>query len=268
MTGQSSQLHGMTEINRENYHHPHRVNEYVTDTLRPAEVMMFVKYRDELAGRRVMDIGCGAGRVTQYLARWTPYVVGVDFSSVMIDYCKRAFPNIDFHICDVRELAKFGDEAIDVALFTFNGIDTLSHEARLSTLAGIRRLLSPGGLFIFSAHNRNYRYAHQGPRLRIKRNPISTLANVVRYGREVANHQKRKPMEREEREYALINDLAHDFTMVHYYIDRHTQDQQLRDAGLELVETYAEDAHVLGPGDDDSLSGELYYVARKVRDGT
>ena len=264
MNAEASQTRGMTAINRANYHNPDRVNEYVTSTLRPAEVVMFVKYRDEIAGRRVMDIGCGAGRVIQYLARWTTRLVGVDFSSAMIGYCKRTFPLLDFFVCDASDLTQFGEDAIDVALFTFNGIDTLSHAARLSALAGIRRLLAPGGLFIFSAHNRNYRNAHEGPRLQIKRNPISAVANFVRYGRAVANHQKRKSMEREEPQYALINDLAHDFTMVHYYIDRHTQDEQLRSVGLELVETYAEDARVLGPGDDDSASGELYYVARKV----
>jgi SAM-dependent methyltransferase len=252
----------MTSINQRNYENAAVVQEYRTTTLRPAEVIMFVKYRDEISGRRVIDLGCGAGRVTSYLARWSPHVTGIDSSRAMIDYCTRTYPHIAFALCDARDLSRFPDGSFDVATFTFNGMDTLSHESRLLAFAEIGRMLSPGGLFIFSTHNRRYRHARAEPRLRFHWNPVTFLGGTARFGRAVANRRARKALERDESEYALINDNAHDFSMLHYYIDREAQQQQLEHAGFTLLEVYGEDGSLAKPGDDDSASRELYYVTR------
>jgi SAM-dependent methyltransferase len=225
--------------------------------------MMFVKYRDEIAGRRLIDIGCGAGRVTGYLARWSPHVTGIDYSRPMIDYCTRTYPHVAFALCDVRDLSPFADGSFDVATFTFNGIDALSHEGRLLALAEIRRVLAPAGLFVFSAHNRRHPQARAEPRLRLHWNPLPLLGATVRYARARANRRTRRALEREEPEYALINDNAHDFGMLHYYIDREAQQRQLERAGFTLLEVYAEDGSVVRSGDDDSASRELYYVTRR-----
>lgn len=254
----------MRSINLRNYEDPVLVQEYRTNTLRPAEVMILVKYRDEIAGRRVIDMGCGAGRVTNYLAQWTPHVTGIDFARPMIEYCTRVYPHVAFVLCDARDLSPFAAASFDVATFTFNGMDTLSHESRLEALAEIRRVLSAGGLFIFSAHNRRYRHARAEPRLGFHRNPVTLLARAVRFRRALANRRARKPLEREEAAFALINDNAHEFTMLHYYIDRESQRRQLETAGFSLLEVYGEDGAVLGPEDDDSASGEVYYVARRA----
>lgn len=254
----------MSSIDQRNYDNPAMVRQYITSTLRPAEIMMFMKYRDEIAGRRVMDMGCGAGRVTSYLSRWTPHVVGIDFARAMIDYCTRAFPQVRFVHCDARDLQAFADGSFDVALFTFNGIDTLSHESRLQALAGVHRILAESGLFIFSSHNRRSRHARLGPRVQFSRNPVTLAMRTIEFGRSVANRLKTKPLERDEADYALINDEAHLFTMLHYYIDREAQAKQLANAGFELLETYGEDGAILRPGDDDSETNEMYYVARRV----
>jgi SAM-dependent methyltransferase len=254
----------MTSIDQRNYDNAAMVRQYITSTLRPAEIMMFMKYRDEIAGRRVMDMGCGAGRVTSYLSRWTPHVVGIDFARAMIDYCTRAFPHVRFVHCDARDLKAFSDGSFDVALFTFNGIDTLSQESRLEALAGVHRILAEDGLFIFSSHNRRSRNARLGPRVQFSRNPVTLAMRTIEFGRSVANRLKTKPLERDEADYALINDEAHLFTMLHYYIDRDAQAKQLANAGFELLEAYGEDGAVLQPGDDDSASSEVYYVARRI----
>ena len=45
--------YNMTDLNRRNYENAELVSVYFTTTLRPAEVMIFVKYQNEIAGRRV-----------------------------------------------------------------------------------------------------------------------------------------------------------------------------------------------------------------------
>ena len=254
----------MTTINQRNYDNPALVREYLTTTLRPAEVMMFVKYQAELANRRILEIGCGAGRVTTYLTRWTQDLTAIDFSGPMIEYCARTFPRATCLLCDARDLTRFGDASFEVVLFTFNGIDTLGHLSRIKVLDGVHRVLSSGGLFIFSSHNRRYRQARLGPRVRLTRNPFTLASRLAQFARATMNRRARKPLEREETEYALVNDNAHDYSMLHYYIDREAQQRQLAQGRFELLEVYGEDGGVLGPADDDAANGELYYVARRI----
>lgn len=262
-TSVSDQPSAQAAINQRNYEKAAVVRDYQTDLLRPAEVMVFVRYRDQFMGRRVLEIGCGAGRVTRYLDRWTTRCVGIDSSEAMISLCRGLLPHMTLLRCDARDLGHFESESFDSALFTFNGIDAMEHWDRIRVLEGLHRVLRLGGLWVFSSHNRRCRFARRGPRLGASLNPATMFRNGVSFARSVKNRLQLRSMEREEEEYALINDVAHDFRMLHYYIDRERQSAQLARTGFAVVEVYGEDGGALGPGDDDSEYSELYYVARR-----
>jgi trans-aconitate methyltransferase len=60
---------------------------------------------------RILDVGCGDGKVTAELARAVPRgrVTGIDASPPMIDFAREAFPpgktpNLDFCVMDAREI--------------------------------------------------------------------------------------------------------------------------------------------------------------------
>ena len=56
---------------------------------------------------RILDVGCGDGRITFEIARRVPggYVVGVDASSNMIELAlEKAGPNLRFEVADARHL--------------------------------------------------------------------------------------------------------------------------------------------------------------------
>src|SRR5580765_2988531 len=106
-------IDSMTVINRSNYRNADFVRDFFTNRLFPAEVMIVVKYRDEIVGRRVLDIGCGAGRLVRYIARWTPNTTGIDFSAAMIEHCRRTFPQVTFALCDAHDLSQFSDGVFD-----------------------------------------------------------------------------------------------------------------------------------------------------------
>jgi SAM-dependent methyltransferase len=255
---------GMAALNRRNYNNVNWVRHYSDTTLRPAEVMIFVNYRDEFLGRRVLDLGCGAGRLTRYLGRWTQFATGLDYSAPMVEYCRQAYPHITFVQCDARDLGPLGEGVFDTAVFSYNGIDTLDHAGRIAALSGIRRLLSPHGLLAFSSHNRRYRLAGQGPRLQFSPNPATMARRLATFARSTRNRMANRNLERHEASYAVLNDSAHDYSLLHYYIDRDTQKAQLVEAGFSLLECYGEDGEALGPHDDDSASAELHYVARRA----
>src|SRR5215471_2291204 len=87
----------VTQLNWQNAAHPDRVQEFFSLNLRPGEVMAFVKYREDIVGRRVLELDCGAGRLTRYLGRWTTQAVGVERSESLLAVCRREFPNVAFH---------------------------------------------------------------------------------------------------------------------------------------------------------------------------
>ncbi|NQV88664.1 MAG: class I SAM-dependent methyltransferase [Parcubacteria group bacterium] len=58
-------------------------------------------------GDSVLDIGCGAGIKSKYLAKSGLKVTGVDFSEKMIEIARRELPDIDFEVTDMYQIDKY-----------------------------------------------------------------------------------------------------------------------------------------------------------------
>lgn len=96
---------------------------------------------------RVLDIGCGDGKVTAEIANLLPYgsVVGIDNSEEMINFAKEnfpkeRFPNLTFELLDARKL-NFNNE-FDVVFSNAALHWIVDH---LPVLKGIKRSLKPSG---------------------------------------------------------------------------------------------------------------------------
>ena len=129
--------------------HPERI---VPDETEPGIVAIHLK-RYEFAlphceGKDVLDAACGVGYGTAVLAQRARRAVGVDRDPPAIAYARSHYdsPNIQFLEQDLDEL-EFPDESFDVVC-SFETIEHLDECERF--LAGVRRLLRPGGLFFVS----------------------------------------------------------------------------------------------------------------------
>jgi len=110
-------------------------------------------YPDSCKGRRVLDLGCGAGRTTLLLDKMGADVVGVDISRNLIRSAQQRAPHIDFRVGNAESL-DFDDTSFDTVLFSFNGLDCLyPKDRRLRSIREVWRVLRPDGRFIFSHHN-------------------------------------------------------------------------------------------------------------------
>jgi trans-aconitate 2-methyltransferase len=95
---------------------------------------------------RVLDVGCGDGRVTATIAERLPhgYVIGVDASSDMIAFAREhGLPNhsnLQFEVCDARHLPFRGEFDLVVS---FNALHWLPQQAL--ALRGIHTALKPAG---------------------------------------------------------------------------------------------------------------------------
>lgn len=107
----------------------------------------------------MLDLGVGGGRTTVHFAKWAHEYIGADYSENMIAECRRRFStsprHISFVVCDARWMDMFESGSFDFILFSFNGIDYVTHSDRLRILKEIRRIGKPGGWFCFSSHNLN-----------------------------------------------------------------------------------------------------------------
>lgn len=140
-------------------------NEYnspqlVTKKAEPqGDVLRFFKYlkkeaKVDLAGLRVLDLGCGTGRNANYLAQLGSIVVGLDISKTAIELAKsraREMPmgkNVSYIIGDMGLDYPFPDERFDLIL-DITSSNSLNGQERNNYLKEIHRVLKKHGyLFV------------------------------------------------------------------------------------------------------------------------
>jgi SAM-dependent methyltransferase len=108
---------------------------------------------EPVAGRAILDLGCGEGYVARQLRRCGGQVVGVDVSPQMIERARdaeQAEPmGIEFAVGDATDLSAYGAECFDlvVAVFLFNYLD---RQQTAATMREVRRVLRRDGRFVFT----------------------------------------------------------------------------------------------------------------------
>ncbi|MDR0449134.1 MAG: class I SAM-dependent methyltransferase [Rickettsiales bacterium] len=114
---------------------------------------------------RILDLGCGCGRTTINLFKLGyEDIVGLDLSDRFVEFAKNYSREhnlaIEFMQGDARSLPFDGD-SFDVAVFSFNGLMCIPEQKnRDKVLDEVRRVLKPGGKFIFTAHKRDENGKH------------------------------------------------------------------------------------------------------------
>lgn len=241
------------------------VGAYATRVLRPPEVVFLLRYADSLGGR-VLELGCGAGRITGYLGARGGQVLGIDISQDMVDYCRRRYPELQFRLGDLSDLSSLPDRSRDVIVAEFNVLGVLDDLERKRVLSDLHRVLSAGGLLLFSAHNLAFAPSVPSPvgLLKRSRGPTHALWNLGRLPLRERNHRRIGRLERREGDYALVNDQAHDYRFLHYYIGRDAQARQLAEAGFELLDCLDGDGRSVHAGEAAGDHPELHYAARTL----
>lgn len=247
---------------------------YATQVLTPVEVQIFVRYHEPLCGR-VLDLGCGAGRVLAYLVMLGAEAHGIDLAPAMVEHCRRTIPSAHVRVGDVGALEDAVEGTFDVVIAPDNLIDVFDDGERRRVIAGVRDVLEPGGLFIFSSHDLGWLERNPGPREWERRSLAGTLiklmdlsparvAAALRTRLEIARNRKRLgPLQRRAADHAIVNDFPHNYSLLHYYIRRDDQERQLHELGFELVECLAADGSTVHAG-AYGTTDSLYYVARRA----
>ncbi|MEU5262603.1 class I SAM-dependent methyltransferase [Amycolatopsis sp. NPDC021455] len=98
----------------------------------------------------VVDVGCGPGHFTAYLASLGVDASGVDLSPGMIDLARRSHPGLRFEVGSMTDLA-LPDASVAGVLASWSLIH-IPDDSVPVTLKHFRRILRPGGLLMIGYH--------------------------------------------------------------------------------------------------------------------
>ena len=127
------------------------------------------RFIDVLAPRhaRVLDGGCGTGRVTAALHRMGHHVVGADRDGGLVEIANGRYPGPPFVTADLLSLtpgilsAAGGPEIFDVIVLAGNVMVYLATGTEEDVLRTLRELLVPGGRIVTGfATDRDYTIEH------------------------------------------------------------------------------------------------------------
>ena len=221
----------------------------------------------------MLDLGVGAGRTAYTFGAICRRYHGIDYVPRMIELSRSRVGESErcrFDVGDARDLSRFSEGEFDVVLFSFNGMDNVSHDDRLRVLREVRRVLHPAGTFFFSAHSLNvFPFRLARPRVSWRR-PLRALrfrgGALRRYVRlRLANRAVDVDAAR-ARGWELVVDDAHGFEMHVYYVEPREQLRQLRQSGFVTDTILGLDGH---PVADPAASRDhwLHYLCRPDANG-
>lgn len=214
----------------------------------------------------MLDLGVGSGRTAYTFAALARSYVGLDYSPRMIELARELIApedSVELAVGDARQL-QLGDRRFDLVLFSYNGIDSVSHEDRLRILDEVRRVVEPGGHFFFSSHSLRwlpFRPAATPPRRGDLLRSTYRSAQSVRRALRLKRLNRSLDMEgARARGWTLTLDPAHDFNIVYYYVDPEQQLEQLEAAGfrpLSILDARGREVDTQTVPTDDCW---LYYL--------
>lgn len=236
----------------------------------PGERAAFDFVAPRVRGGPILDIGAGAGRTTPLLMAISEDYVAVDYTPQMCEAFRKLHPGVPIQQMDARELRGFGEGCFALAVFSFNGIDSVDLAGRGRVLAEVHRVLRPGGFFVFSAHNHDGpgRGEHPGFALPFTWNPLRL---AWRAGRLLArlpaarrNHRRLSAFNETHESWSVMNAGAHRFGIVVVYTTLAEQLRQLREAGFDCEAVFENTrGDRVREGDDTRAAWWLHYVARR-----
>jgi len=129
------------------YAEDNRGNAYNAHYERPATIALL----GDVARRRVLEVGCGAGPLTAWLVDQQASVTAIDVSPEMLRLARsRLGDRAAFQVADLEQPLAFADSSFDVVVASL-----VLHYVRDwdAALREMRRVLAPGGSVVFSTHH-------------------------------------------------------------------------------------------------------------------
>jgi len=102
----------------------------------------------ETGGSRVLDAGCGTGRVAIELAARGFSVTGMDLDERMLSAARAKAPELRWILADLSEASAHLDSEFDVVVLAGNVMIFVARGTEATVISQLASHLAPGGLFV------------------------------------------------------------------------------------------------------------------------
>lgn len=129
--------------------HPIKRNAFVLGRYMNAIALLKKGLGSGLAGKRILDVGCGDGVLSYLISKEGAIVSGIDYSDLAISLAKDATKgrNIDFRQGDASNLSCYGDNEFDGVVSS----DVIEHLKDVNGyLREMKRVVKHGGVVVIS----------------------------------------------------------------------------------------------------------------------
>jgi 2-polyprenyl-3-methyl-5-hydroxy-6-metoxy-1,4-benzoquinol methylase len=150
-------------------------NNHLNDHYQREQFAWLDRYTGDVSGKRLLDCGCGVGRLSKHYAERGARVVGLDFSERSVELARKRCPgdNPEFRVQSVFDL----DERNRYDIVMVWGVLTVACRNRaelLDALTRLRQALVPGGRLLMMEP------FHRGILRRVLKLGMDEVADVLR----------------------------------------------------------------------------------------
>ena len=236
----------------------------------PGEEAAVEWVRSSIENQPILDVGVGAGRTYDLMRSISSDYVGVDYTPSLLDRARQRFPQADLRYMDGRDMSELQSDHFALAMFSYNGIDSVDYEDRVRILSEMKRVVRPGGYLLFSSHNRHGPgYGEKVWKLmpQFTMNPVRLGVRTVRSLKVlpvgIYNYWRHSRDNHDYGDYAIAVGAAHNFGIVIVYMTLAEQRRQLERLGLKLKAVFGSSNAQPIALDGDSDAWWLHFIAQK-----
>ena len=106
-------------------------------------------------GRRLLDLGCGCGRVIRRWADTGARLSGTDYNARLVEWYRRNLPFATFETNDLTPPLGYDDDTFDV-IYALSVLTHLPETLQLQWMDELDRVLRPSGFLIVTTHGEQY----------------------------------------------------------------------------------------------------------------
>ncbi len=103
-------------------------------------------------GQRILDFGCGCGRLTRHLlSDFEAEIYGSDYNARLVEWCHDNLVDARFSVNELAPPLPYEAASFDLVVAR-SVLTHLTEEIQLEWIEEMARVIKPGGLFYFSMH--------------------------------------------------------------------------------------------------------------------